>query len=38
MRLAAVSGQVTTVTSLGEDASGELHLSSLGGRIYKLVP
>jgi len=35
--LAAVSGQVGTVASFGEDASGELYLVSLNGQVYKIV-
>ncbi len=38
VRLAAASGRVTNITSFGQDASGELYLTSLSGRVYKLVP
>ena len=36
--LAGVSRKVTNLTSFGQDASGELYLSSQNGNVYKLVP
>ncbi len=36
--LTGVSRKVTNLTSFGQDASGELYLSSQNGNVYKLVP
>jgi glucose/arabinose dehydrogenase len=36
--LSGADGQVTQVSSFGQDASGELYLVSLAGSIYKIVP
>lgn len=36
--LAGADGRVSSLASLGEDASGELYLVSLAGSVYKIVP
>ena len=36
--LTGLSQKLTDVTSFGQDANGELYLSSLNGNVYKIVP
>ena len=36
--LSGADGQVTQVSSFGQDASGELYVVSLAGSVYKIVP
>ena len=36
--LTGVSQKLPNISSFGQSASGELYLSSLNGRLYKLVP
>jgi hypothetical protein len=35
--LPGADGQVTQVSSFGQDARGELYIVSLGGSVYKIV-
>jgi glucose/arabinose dehydrogenase len=37
VRIARMSGRVTSISSFGQDASGELYVVSLSGRVYKIV-
>ncbi len=38
LELTPTTGAITSISSFGEDASGELYVVSLGGSIYKIVP
>jgi glucose/arabinose dehydrogenase len=37
-RLSGADGQVSQISSFGQDASGELYIASLTGSVYKIVP
>ena len=36
--LSGADGQVSQISSFGQDASGELYIASLAGSVFKIVP